>query len=347
MSEKLRAAVVGAGRMGMIHGHLLQVHPETELVGFVDRDQSLAAHLASQGLKAPLHPSIDALVAAGRPDAFFVCTPTHTHLPVVRECLKHRAHLFVEKPLATTLDDSAAILAAATEAGVTHAGGYVYAHLPVVKAAHDLVQAGVLGELIRFTSHAYISEVFGQKQGWFFQREQAGGGVVANMGSHLFAILSWLFGPIRRVVGTTRSHFTQSDDSAQVLLGFANGVTGMVDTSWSMPGTQMLDYGLTVDGKNGTLVLERERILLHLLAPAAGNEAGWSEIHASDVPADTAFDISPHIGGEAFYRQLSAFVAACRSGTQPFCSLVESLNVQRMIDGVYRSAASGDPVSFA
>ena len=118
MSEKLRAAVVGAGRMGMIHGHLLQVHPETELAGFVDRDQSLAAHLASQGLRAPLHPSIDALVAAGKPDAFFICTPTHTHLPVVRECLKHRAHLFVEKPLATTLDECRAIADAVARAGV-------------------------------------------------------------------------------------------------------------------------------------------------------------------------------------------------------------------------------------
>jgi predicted dehydrogenase len=346
MSDRLRAAVVGAGRMGMVHGHLLQAHPDTELVAFVDRDQSLAGTLATQGLRAPLHASVDAVTAAGKVDAFFVCTPTHTHLPVVRECLKHRAHVFVEKPLATTLSDAEAILAAATEAGVAHAGGYVYAHLPVVQAAHDVLAAGALGEPIRFTSHAYISEVFSQKQGWFFQREQAGGGVVANMGSHLLAILSWLFGPIRRVVATTRSHFTQNDDSAQVLLTFANGVTGMVDTSWSVPGTQMLDYGLTVDGKNGTLVLERERVLLHLLTPAAGHEAGWSEIHASDVPADTAFDISPHIGGEAFYRQLSAFVAACRTGTQPFCSLAESVNIQRMIDGVYRSAATGDPVGY-
>ncbi|MFN8545491.1 MAG: Gfo/Idh/MocA family oxidoreductase [Candidatus Binatia bacterium] len=149
---------------------------------------------------------------------------------------------------------------------------------------------------------------------------------------------------MRRVTASVRSHYSQVDDSAQALLTFASGVTGLIDTSWSMPGTQMLDYGVTIDGRNGTLVLERERILLHLLEPAGGHEAGWSEVHAAALAAETRFDLSPHIGGEAFYRQLSAFVAACRSGRLPFSSLAASLDTQRMIEGIYASAAAGAPV---
>jgi predicted dehydrogenase len=347
-ASPLRAAVVGAGRMGMIHGHLLQVYPDAELVGFVDRDASLADHLASQGLRAPLFPSIEACVAATTPEAVFVCTPTHTHLAVVRECLARRVHLFVEKPLATTLADAEAILRAATDAGVVHAVGYVYAHLPVVQAAHDLLARGVLGELLRFHAHAYVSEVFGAKQGWFFQKELSGGGVVANMTSHLLFVLGWFFGPVRRVTASTRSHASRVDDSAQALLGFASGVTGLVDSSWSVPGTQMLDYGLTVDGRRGTLVLARERILLHRLEAGDGFEQGWNEIHASELPADTAFDVSPHIGGEAFYRQLDTFVRACRAGSQPFCSLDAGVATQRMIEAIYASAADGmRPVDVA
>jgi len=201
MSAPLKAAVVGAGRMGMVHGHLLQVHPDTELVGFVDRDTSLRDSLASQGLRAPLFESQDALYAATAPDAVFVCTPTHTHLPVVRDYLKRPVHLFVEKPLATSRADAEAIEKLADQAGVMHAAGYVYAHLPIVAAARELLAAGVLGELLRFHAHAYVSEVFSAKQGWFFQKELAGGGVVANMGSHLMFILGWFFGPIRRVTG--------------------------------------------------------------------------------------------------------------------------------------------------
>lgn len=346
-THRLRAAVVGAGRMGMVHGHLLSVHPETEVVGFVDRDIGLRDHLASQGLSAPLYPSIDALFSAATPDAVFVCTPTHTHLSVVRECIGRRVHLFVEKPLATTVTDAEAILRLATEARVIHAAGYVYAHLPIVQAAHDLLTRGVLGEILSFNSHAYISEVFGPKQGWFFQRELSGGGVVMNMTSHLLFILGWFFGPIRRVVAATHAHASTVDDSAQALLTFVSGVTGLIDTSWSMPGTQMLDYGMTVNGRRGTLVLCRDRILLHLLTPVEGLNAGWNEIHASDLPADTAFDISPHIGGEAFYRQLQTFVDACRTGTLPFCSLEEGCNTQRMVDAIYSSAASGAPVEVS
>jgi predicted dehydrogenase len=347
MAAPLRVAVVGAGRMGMIHGHLVQVYPDTELVGFVDRDAGLRDHLASQGLRAPLFPGIAELYAAAPPDAVFVCTPTHTHLAVVRECLARRVHLFVEKPLATTRADAEGILRLATEAGVMHSTGYVYAHLPVVQAAHDLLARGVVGEVLRFTAHAYVSEVFGQKSGWFFQKELSGGGVVANMASHLLFVLGWFFGPIGRVTATTRSHASSVDDSAQALLRFTSGVTGLLDTSWSTPGTQMLDYGVTIDGRGGTLVLGRERILLHLLKAGGGYEQGWNEIHASELPADTAFDVSPHIGGEAFYRQLHAFAVACHTGTLPFCSLAEGLNTQRMIDGIYASAASDAPVNVA
>lgn len=163
-TRPLRVAVIGAGRMGMIHGHLLSVFPETEVVGFVDRDTGLRDHLASQGLSAPLYPNVEALFAAATPEAVFICTPTHTHLTVVRECLGRRVHLFIEKPLATTLADAEAILHLATEARVVHAAGYVYAHLPIVQAAHDLLARGVLGETLHFTAHAYVSEVFGPKR---------------------------------------------------------------------------------------------------------------------------------------------------------------------------------------
>jgi predicted dehydrogenase len=346
-STPLRCAVVGAGRMGIIHGHLLQVHPDTEVVGFVDRDAGLAAHLASQGLRAPLYPSLAALNEKAAADAVFVCTPTHTHLPVVREALGRRVHLFVEKPVATNRDDAEAILRLATEAGVVHAVGYVYGHLPIVAEAHRILGSGVLGEVLRFRAHVYVSEVFSEKKGWFFQKELSGGGVVANVTSHLLFIIGWLLGPIRRVVAHTRSHASTVDDSAQALLTFTSGVTGILDTSWSTPGAQMIDYGLTIDGRRGTLVLARERILLHLLEAGGGWEKGWNEIHASDLPADTAYDVSPHIGGEAFYRQLDTFVRACRAGTPPFCSLAEGLNTQRMIDAIYVSAASGAPVDVA
>jgi len=347
LSPPLRVAVIGAGRMGMIHGHLLSVYPETEVAGFVDSNMGLREHLASQGLRGPLYPNVEALFTATSPEAVFICTPTNTHLPVVRACLARRVHLFVEKPLATTRTDAEAILHLATEARVVHAAGYVYAHLPIVQAAHDLLQRDVLGEVLRFSAHAYVSEVFGPKRGWFFQGELSGGGVVANMASHLLFILGWFFGPIRRVVATTRSHASAVDDSAQALLTFESGVTGLLDASWSMPGAQMLDYGLTISGRRGTLVLGRDRILLHLLAPAGGHDAGWSQIHASDLPADTGFDLSPHIGGEAFYRQLQTFVEACRASTLPFCSLVEACNTQRMIDAIYTSAASGTPVEIS
>ena len=173
----------------------------------------------------------------------------------------------------------------------------------------------MLGEVLRFSAHAYISEVFGPKSGWFFQRELSGGGVVANMGSHVLFILGWLFGPIRRVMATTRSHASTVEDSAQALLSFDERrhrhARHVVEHARRRRCSTTASPSTAGKARSSSA---RERILLHLLAPAGGHEEGWSEIHASDLPADTAFDVSPHIGGEAFYRQLDAFVDACRSG---------------------------------
>ena len=220
-ARPLRCAVIGAGRMGMVHGHLLQVYPGTELVGFVDPQRGAHERLASQGLRAPVFTGIPEMLASANPEAVFICTPTHTHLAVTRECLARPLHLFMEKPVATSVADADAILALAREHRVMHAAGYVYAHLPIVDEARCLLAEGVLGEVLRFSAHAYISEVFGPKSGWFFQRELSGGGVVANMGSHVLFILGWMFGRIRRVMATTRSHASNVEDSAHALLWFA------------------------------------------------------------------------------------------------------------------------------
>src|SRR5216683_3246623 len=238
----LRCAVIGAGRMGMVHGHLLQVYPGTELVGFADPQSGAHGRLASQGLRAPVFTGISDLLAAAQPEAVFICTPTHTHLAVTRECLVRPVHLFMEKPIATSVADADAILALAREHRVMHAAGYVYAHLPIVEDARRLLAEGVLGEILRFSAHAYISEVFGRN---------------------------------RRVMATTHSHASAVEDSAHALLWFDGGVTGMLDTSWSMPGAQMLDFGITIDGRQGTLVLGREQILLHLLRPMGDHPEGW------------------------------------------------------------------------
>src|SRR5205823_751805 len=95
-SGRRRCAIVGAGRMGMVHGHLLQVYPGTDVVGFADPQKGTHDRLSSQGLNAPVFASVGELLSAVAPDAVFVCTPTHTHLAVTREVLAARAtHLFM------------------------------------------------------------------------------------------------------------------------------------------------------------------------------------------------------------------------------------------------------------
>jgi predicted dehydrogenase len=208
----------------------------------------------------------------------------------------------MEKPVATSVADADAILALAREHRVMHAAGYVYAHLPIVRKPTP-AGAVVLGEVLRFSAHAYISEVFGPNRDGSSSASSPEGGVVANMGSHVLFILGWMFGRIRRVMATTRLAREQRRRLRARAPLVRRGVTGMLDTSWSMPGAQMLDYGITIDGRQGTLVLGREQILLHLLRrrrPSRGLERDPRQRPARRHRVRH----QPAHRGESFYRQL-------------------------------------------
>src|SRR5947207_8634114 len=90
------------------------------------------------------------------------------------------------------------------------------------------------------------SLLFSPFVGFFFFQAEDGirDHCVTGVQTCALPIFGWMFGRIRRVMATTRSHASAVEDSAHALLWFDGGVTGMLDTSWSMPGAQMLDFGI-------------------------------------------------------------------------------------------------------
>jgi predicted dehydrogenase len=131
MSDRIRTAVVGAGKMGAIHAKIYSQLPETELVAVVDTDPAKAAPLAEQ-YHCPA--CTDGAEILDKVDAVTIATPTTTHLESARPFLRSRIPVLIEKPLASSVREGRKIVALARRYDTVVAVGHSERCNPVVQA---------------------------------------------------------------------------------------------------------------------------------------------------------------------------------------------------------------------
>jgi predicted dehydrogenase len=134
--QKLRVAVVGVGHLGRHHARILSSLPDVDLVGVADRDRARAAEIAGASGTRATAEFTDFL---GSVDAVTVAVPTEGHLEVARPFLERGVAVLVEKPLARSLEEADAIIAAAARSGATLAVGHTERHNPAVRAARVFI----------------------------------------------------------------------------------------------------------------------------------------------------------------------------------------------------------------
>jgi predicted dehydrogenase len=130
MSTPLKVLVVGCGNMGSSHAKAYHADPGFELVGLVDRAPSARQSLASALGGVAEFDDYDRALAATRPDCVAVCTYPDTHAALTLQAFAAGCHVFVEKPVATTVAEAGQVVAEATRAGRKLVVGYILRHHP-------------------------------------------------------------------------------------------------------------------------------------------------------------------------------------------------------------------------
>ncbi len=334
LQDKLKVAVIGLGKMGIIHTALVNMIPESRLAAVADINKQLATYVRQAGLKAPFYSDVDKMLTEVKPDAALICTPAAANLPVAEQCLKYGLHVFAEKPLAHTLEAARRMVALAAEKKVVNATGYLLSQMALCKKAKALLADGVVGRPFRYRSSFYTTEVFSRKKGWYYDKAQSGGGVVINVGSHLLYLLYAYFGLPASVVARIGFPYSLVEDTATALFEYPDGMTGTFDVSWSLPGYRLPYMELIVEGDNGTLELNNDYVKLYLYKAAKGYPKDFTTIHKIDMPSTSRFEL----GAEGLYEEDQDFVRACRAGTAPAVTWADGFAVQRMIEAIYRSA---------
>ncbi len=296
MTDPLRLAVVGAGIMGTNHARVAKQLPGVELVAVVDQDLA-RAQAACGSSTARAVTDLDEIV--GQIDAAVVAVPTQFHVDVALRLARAGVHLLVEKPLAPTVADAEAIVAACAAAGVTLAVGHIERFNAAISELHRLLDQPVHFEASRIGSYSpRISD-----------------GVIFDLMIHDLDIVLSLLGDdvsVEHISGVARAVRSATEDLAAVTIGFSNGVTAAFNTS--RLGQQKIRR-LEITQLESSIVADllRRDVTIHRMTQQEYLSDEGTRYRQSSVTEIPFLDVS----GEPLQLELSHFVDCVRTGDNP------------------------------
>lgn len=265
----LRVALVGCGIISEWHIRAYRQHAErTRITVCCDIDGQKAAERAELVGDARAVTSFEEVLADPDIDAVEICTPHHLHPEAVIAAARAGKHILCQKPLAKTLAECDAMIAAANQAGVVLYYGETNRTLPAAVAAKRAVAEGRIGQLIG-TQATYAHWQGGQylSTTWRYDPRVTGGGQLLDGGIHYVDLMLHIGGPIESVTCFTTRFRAElgGEDTAVVNVRFQDGPLGTLFSSQAagiwLPEPSFVAFGtegvLAVGGPEGALVLHR------------------------------------------------------------------------------------------
>lgn len=236
--KKYRLGLIGCGWIAHFYARILPRHSDrVEVMWCADPDTLRSGEIAhlTNARSMP-----DYRQGLGEVDAVCVLVPHHLHRPIAIDCLDAGCHVLLEKPIARTVEEADAIIAAAERSGRTLMIAYPHRYRESMRVFKDAVGGGDYGEL--FMLDAMMDESFaGYALGWIAERETLGGGVFFSASPHMLDVMLWIAGEPQFVsmVGTRAAAQMEGEDTALSILKFKSGVVGTTRHTWASPRTRI------------------------------------------------------------------------------------------------------------
>ncbi len=197
------------------------------------------------------------LIATADIDAVDICLPHHLHRDAIVAAAQAGKHILCEKPLCLTPEEAVDVQTAVSEAAVTLMCAHNQLFLPAVAAAKEVLDSGRLGRVYEVrTTDCFYNDFDPANMGWRASVITSGGGELIDTGYHPTYLMLHLAGAVpieaAAMLSTHRLTFAEGEDSAQVVVRFANGAIGTLWTSWAYDPPEITER-FSVVAENGTL----------------------------------------------------------------------------------------------
>lgn len=359
---KVNVAIIGLGWPGQRHLEGYTKLPFVKVSAICDMSEPLLASTHARFPNPTATTDYQSILADPEIDAVSVCLPNWLHAPISIEAIQAGKHVLCEKPLANTLAEGERLAAA------VHASDRIFMlalnnrFRVEIQAMKRIIDAGTLGEIYYARTGWVRRRWAGIVRGWFMDKEKAGGGPLIDLGVHMLDLTLWLMGNRKavRVSGAVYDRLAKEmepllgplsiEDLGAAMIHLDNGAALYLETSWAS-------------------YIERERTFSDLLGTKGG--AQYERFSREPQPSVTGainpppFQIFTTLGDEqvnafpmgivmtqeqmmlaSFENEMRHFAECVRDNTQPIATVDQGLEILRILDAVYRSAAEGREITL-
>lgn len=358
MSKKVKTGIIGCGKVGDFHAKAMSRLEESEFTAVYDANFQRAEQFAARyGVKA-VH-DMNEMAALGV-EAVSVCVPHPIHAKAAIPALEAGMHVLIEKPLASTLEDCDAILAAAKKAGKTVATVCQRRFYRPCMRLKQAIDDGKIGRPIlgTVTMYGWRDQAYYESDPWRGTWKGEGGGVLVNQAPHQLDLLLWYMGSeIDEVYGVDANlnhPYIEVEDTAVAVVKFKNGAIGNILVSNSQ--NPALYGKVQVFGENGSAVgVQTDGGAMFIAGMSSITEPPVNDLWTIPGEAeqlenwkkeDSDFFLS--VDSMYYYheRQIENFLRSLL-GTEPLLISGDAgRKTVELFTAIYRSTLTGQPVKF-
>lgn len=322
--ESLRVAIIGLGKMGLLHASILNTLPNVELTALCDKSSLIRKFCKKMIDKVHVVNDVKKLSDLGL-DVVYVTTPIPSHFIVTNTLYSRKiAHnVFVEKTLASSPDEAKKLCELAQSFGGINMVGYMKRFAVTFRKAKDLLNQEALGDVVSFDAYAYSSDFFGSEKS--SEKSASRGGVVRDLGAHVIDLALWFFGDLEVNSAKLEQPVDGvSEDSAQFSVNRADGLEGEFSISWCKESYRLPEFGLVIRGSEGIMNVNDDRVELKL------NNGKSSRWYKHDLNDNVGF----LLGAPEYFREDDYFIRSVLEKRNGDPSFHAASKVDYLIDQV-------------
>ncbi|XHH09211.1 MAG: Gfo/Idh/MocA family protein [Candidatus Bathyarchaeia archaeon] len=329
MSEKpIRVAVVGLGKMGLLHTSILNILPNVQLAAICEKN-SFTRKIGKKVIQnVPIVEDVSDFKGLNV-DAVYVTTPISSHYAVAKTVYQQdiAPHVFVEKPLSGNASQSKELVDFADKIKGVNMVGYLRRFYVTFQKAKELLDSNAIGEPKSFQINAYSADFVGVHDP---EASIARGGVLKDLGSYAIDMAFWFFKDFQITSAKTESLTGKdAEDSVNFTVKQdGSALEGDFSVSWCKEGFRMPEVGIKVTGSNGIMEVNDDQVSL------TKNGVGKNTWFRMDLNDKVGF----WLGNPEYYREDLQFIEAIKTGAIVEPSFATSAKVDELIETIQKKA---------
>ena len=336
----MRIGIVGFGKMGMLHGALLNSIEGVEITAIADTSRMVLRAFKSVLPHIKYFASYETMLDECSLDAVIICTPSFSHIPIAKYAVNRNVNIFIEKPMSSNLEQAVDLYELLKEKPLVSMIGFSSRYIPTFLKGKEIIESGILGRIESVKAQAYIADVFSKQRGWRYNKNFSGGGVLIDVGVHMIDLLYWYFGKIASVIGSIRSIYSENvEDEANAHFNFKNGLGVDFDCSWSKAGYRKLYLKMEIVGEKGEMRITDQNVTRKLYN---SNDAESDSMNLNYADLYEGYYID--LGEPQYSVQMKIFIENIKNRMKSDVDVEAGLYVQNIIDGIYTSASQNKEI---